>query len=263
MIRNEWQNALGFVGTGCVAFAGLGILGEASAPLVIGFFVVGVCLTAASGVINVVRRRRWFSLMQERTAAIDRSSSRTRSIQRIFDGMLIALAREMAISLGNARASLYIQVDQGLVLISRVSDHPAWRERGRSAYPLDQGAIGAAWTKSRSVQVDLPVDRDEWNNRMVDFGIPYEVAQGLTMQSLSIAARRIDTIAVKPNPVAIVVIEGERQRTVNARLLDELERSHAWELICIAVSQSEEIAEVALEVRDTPTSRTGPVGRIA
>lgn len=252
LLRNEWQNALGFAGTGCVAFAGLGLLGKNSAPIVVVFFVLGLVFTAVSGGVNVYRRRAWFRLGQEREKAIARANSRTRSIQQIFDGMLISLAREMTISLGSARVSLYVQVDQGLVLISRVSDHTDWRERGRSAYPLDQGAIGAAWSKSRSVQVDLPVDRDEWNARMLDFGIPYEVAAGIRMQSLSIAARRIDTLTVKPVPVAVIVVEGERKRTVNAKLLDELERSQAWGMLCIAVSQSEELAEVAIEVRDTP-----------
>lgn len=221
-------------------------------------FVGGIALAAIGAIRQVSMKPTYSSLKTERDIARSKSNDRAGALEGVLRAVLNDLSAGLGLSTPACRVSIYCHANGEFVLLSRYSENPEHKKRGRPSYPESEGIIGKTWTQKRAVVVDLPSDRADWNQRAVADGISPETALGLRMQSRSIVGARIDArLAAESLPLGVVIIESTAPRGVNARILDRLLEDRSWAILQNAMANARShLPEVAQAVMAAQNSNT-------
>lgn len=197
---------------------------------------------AIVGGVGSFRRRESLHMAQRENKQLQNDLAASRSlatdyrkdVQVALEFALFQMAVEVGLSDAglrgekirkDVRLSLYCHHDTRNVFlpIARVAGNPLREKSGRAEYPDSQGVISMGWQSGAASMVDLPDDRDEWTQQLVQkHGFDVEEVKKLSMQSLSLVAFRLDDGQEK---IGIVVAESENKRGITRSTLDDLQES--------------------------------------
>jgi len=155
----------------------------------------------------------------------------------------IELTTEKGAPKPEIRCSVYcLTADREHFLLTiRKAGNPEWERSRSKQYKAGMGAIDECWQLGSSrVRVEGRSGR-EWVNCMVeDYGLPYEVASEIRMQS-----QRMVLVRLEGN-VGVLVVESVKQRMLRLKKEDEILKSAAYPLICQVVESLKEPHLMAL-----------------
>ncbi|MDQ1082839.1 MULTISPECIES: hypothetical protein [Microbacterium] len=246
-LRDPAQVLLSIAVSACLTIAGTyGIPGVFEWPAVV-WLIVGLVL----GLLWVFGVFVWFKptyadLERQKAAAEEKlSSERERSaedveahraaLQGALDEILLQLHTYVCDQEVDTRVSVYSVEDDEFILVARCSSNPFLEQRGRSSYPLSQGAIGVAWAKKFVIENNEHADREAWEASLVSQGFTTAEAAALTMHSRSIYAERLDRDNRK---TGVVVFECEEQDRFTSATLKKVQRSYLRETLAAVLSAS-------------------------
>lgn len=193
---------------------------------------LGAVTSLGGAVWELWKGRRYAQLDASMEAAGTRALERSTSLNTILDSALRVLMSDLSVDFASARVSVYRHLDDSFILLARVSQSLGLEKVGRARYPDSQGVIGLAWDRGANSRTMLPEGRSEWNDECVkSYEMDSVTAAELTMHARSIVGRRVDTIAVHPRPIGLIIIESLRARGVEGATLDELDRSPIYPLL--------------------------------
>lgn len=178
------------------------------------------------------------------------------AVHKAMSGLLAEMLKALNLYNDTCRASIYVYKEDAFFILGRSSKNPELSKLGRSSYPAGQGIIAAAWASSIKVLRDLPADRDEWNKRMADTGVPLDVAARLGMQARSLVAMRLerDDTRGSARHVGVAVFEGLGPKEVALTVVDRAKALHEWNALwAVMESAAEELPDV-VKARASTTS---------
>ncbi|KJQ52829.1 hypothetical protein [Microbacterium sp. SA39] len=177
----------------------------------------------------------------EQRAAIDKQNmsddadAKSRVIADTMEVLLRKIAEHCNADSNSDRVSAYFFHNGSFINLARHALHPEYRLRGRSKYPVGQGAIGDAW-EIGSIAVNLPTTRKQWERRLVSkHGYSAEEAASLRMHSVSIAALRIE---VDHRAVGVIVFESDELENVGQDTIDAANASMLFSALSEIVSSA-------------------------
>jgi hypothetical protein len=158
------------------------------------------------------------------------------ALQGALDELLMQLHKYVCGDVVDTRVSVYSAEAGEFILLARYSLNPLLERRGRSSYPLAQGAIGVAWAKRWVIDNSEDESRATWEASLVaGQGFSADEAAGLTMHARSIYAARLDRGQSK---AGVVVFECEEPDRFTVKTTAKVERSYLRETLAAVVSAS-------------------------
>ena len=105
-------------------------------------------------------------------------------------------------------------------LVGRYSFNTRYTQSRRKAYPVDNGAIGRAWTDGEAkitISANADEDFDEWKKELSEvYGMPSDIIESLTMKSHAFLSQRINGGYDGNLPIGVALVE-----TTNIELTQE------------------------------------------
>lgn len=172
---------------------------------------------------------------QAKEAAADEVRQHRDALQGALDELLVQLATYVCDDTVDTRVSVYSVEGDEFLLLARYSKNPNHERRGRSSYPLNQGAIGVAWARQWVIQNSSEETREGWEESLLEQGFSSEEARHLSMHSRSIYAHRLDRGSAK---AGVVVFEAEDENRFTAKTVSKVERSFLRETLAAVVNAS-------------------------
>ncbi len=184
----------------------LGILGFVVPALLIFSAFVQAALEAGRKVREPTLNQLLTQLADYRSQTEDFGND----ITNVFDGLLLQFSHRLELQQNDqVRISLYIHdsVADRFIPCGRYSPNPAYRGRGRTSYPGNEGCIAKGWLTSWHFENDIPADKaDRRKYEKESYGIPKAVSEKLKMQSRLYAVKRIE---YENQQLGVIVVEAE------------------------------------------------------
>lgn len=139
------------------------------------------------------------------------------------------------------RCSVYCPTaDRGyFLLMIRKAGNPEWERYRSKRYKAGMGVIDKCWQLGSSIVRAEKFSGQKWVNCMVeDYGLPYEVASEIRMQSQRMVLVRLE--GSDGIPVGVLVVESIDKRMLALKKEDEILKSAAYPLICQVVQALKE-----------------------
>lgn len=189
------------------------------------FFVVGVVLTGAALLAElIVQRPSYMKLSQMREDADRKADAKSVALERAIRIMLIRLAKHLGLEGHSDRLSVYFFHEDRFFMVSRHAKNPSYEKRGRESYPSSEGAIGAAWSAEQGQAiVNMPAANEAWRKAARKQGLSDEAINGMSMKSLGLAGYRLET---GDTSVGVLVVESTVAHRVVQEHLDKICDSH-------------------------------------
>ncbi len=184
----------------------LGILGVA-VPV---FLVMAALIQAALEAGRKVREPTINQLQAQLSDYRSQTEEFGNDITNVFDGLLLQFSHRLELQQNDqVRISLYIHDNEAdrFIPCGRYSPNPAYRGRGRTSYPGNEGCIAKGWLNSWHFENDIPADRAERRRyEKESYGISKAVSEKLKMQSRLYAVKRIE---YENQALGVIVVEAE------------------------------------------------------
>jgi hypothetical protein len=191
--------------------------------------VSGVVLGVVGAVGQVAQRPSYATLLEERDLARAAADQRSELLEEALVVLMRRLSRDLDTDRRDTRVSVYCHRADVFVLLARIAHSQAWQRRGRPSYPDDHGVIGEAWDIGAAHIVDLPEDRAERIDELVDVGFDRSEAEALLMPSRSLVGVRLSQNGLH---VGVLVVESVKARGVNGTTRDALTASPMLPSLC-------------------------------
>ena len=267
----HWQHLCNYVGT--VFLAGAGIAGPLKqwnsffgGDFPLWAVLVGGGLVFVGLVGRLAQKPTYVELLDKHGSAVRLSEERAEAISSMLKVLILDFSEKLGVYNRGMRTSIYCHSNSEFVLLSRISSSPELQKSGRSAYREKQGSIWKAWDEGETVITGFPEGRTEWETKLVEeHGFARAEVQGMSMQSRSIVAIRVDKDHGDRAPIGVVVIEALSPKGVNATHLDKIRSLAPWPILVSSMdAASDHFPDVARTLRDPAgaiTRRRGDVAR--
>lgn len=199
--------------------------------------MAGLAASVVGIIWHIVAAPRYARLIRRESVSRARAMRRSVALQNIVESGMRSLMEDVkgtgrGVDFRKARASVYRYKNDEFILVARLSDAPALEKRGRASYPALGGLIGLAWEKGEGVVLDLPEDRQEWEDTCVnDYSMDRADVAGIAMQSKSLVGKRFDAPGNPKVRVGLLVMESLSKRGVNGGTLDAILASNTYPLL--------------------------------
>lgn len=181
------------------------------------------------------KERALADLVTAREAAVAEVDEHRRALQGALDTLLAELGGYICGDSVDTRVSVYSVEDDEFVLLARHSENPNLERRGRSSYPLTQGAIGVAWGRRSFIDNSEEDDREAWKRNLRAQGFSAEDVEGLKMYTRCIYAQRLDRGNIK---AGVVVFECEAPNRFDSKTMSKVSKSRLHNALAVLVSAS-------------------------
>lgn len=193
---------------------------------------VGAALSVLGPIVSGWRARNYDDLVESERLLTQRCSDLDESYGSLWDRHLEALQKLVDQALwrvynealdgeNERRVSVYRHTGSGFSLVSRCSIQPAYRRKGRTVYPDDQGVIGLAWERGDAELDGLPdcaADSHAYFLALQQQGIERATAESMAMKS-----RHLIGIALldsrKKARIGVLIAESTRPKDLDKEKL--------------------------------------------
>lgn len=139
------------------------------------------------------------------------------------------------------RCSVYCPTTdrEHFLLMIRKAGNPEWERSRSKQYKAGMGAIDKCWQLGSSIVRAEKFSGREWVNCMVeDYGLPFDIASEIRMQSQRMVLVRLE--GDDGIPLGVLVVESIDKRMLALKKEDEILKSAAYPLICQVVQSLKE-----------------------
>lgn len=194
-----------------------------------GLFFFGSLLLGIAAML-LQRWKPTYGMLKEDLEHVRRvNEQRGEAVEQTLQTLLQILATHCGADQQSDRVSAYYFYENEFVMIARYSRNPEFSVAGRIKYAIDSGVIGEAWRLVEGIQVrTFPPTRKAWLRRMGASGLASWEAENLTMQSVMIAAMRIESGG---RSVGMLVFESIEENSVGFSTLDRAKGSLMFQAI--------------------------------